>query len=241
MVHCGILYGLEPELRKRFENSNTFDTMGELKMIFDTHADVESYEASEKFFSCMMEEHNSVSAHVLRMSGYADKLIALGITIPIELGIHRVLQYLPPSYKSFVMNYKMQGMKKSLPELLSMLKTAEVEIKKEHQVLMVNKTTSFKKKGKKGKGKGNFKKDGKSVANSEKKTKAGPKHDTECYYCKGSGHWKRNCPKYLADKKDGKVNKGICDIHVIDVYLTSSHSSTWVFDTGSVANICNSK
>ena len=94
------------------------------------------------------------------MSGYADKLIALGITIPNELGIHRVLQSLPPSYKSFVMNYNMQGMKKSLPELLSMLKTAEVEIKKEHQVLMVNKTTSFKKKGKKGKGKGNFKKDG---------------------------------------------------------------------------------
>ena len=29
-----------------------------------------------------------------------------------------------------------------------MLKAAEVEIKKEHQVLMVNKTTSFKKKGK---------------------------------------------------------------------------------------------
>ena len=43
------------------------------------------------------------------------------------------------------------------------------------------------------------------------------------------------------DKKDGKVNKGICDIHVIDVYLTNARSSTWVFDTGSVANICNSK
>jgi len=241
LVHCGILYGLEPELRKRFENSTAYDTMRELKMIFDSHAAVESYEASEKFFSCMMEEHSSVSEHVLRMSGYADKLIALGISIPIELGIHRVLQSLPPSYKSFVMNYNMQGMKKSLPELLSMLKTAEVEIKKEHQVLMVNKTTSFKKKGKKGKSKGNFKKDGKSVAISEKKTKAGPKPDTECFYCKGTGHWKRNCPKYLADKKDGKVNKGICDIHVIDVYLTSSRSSAWVFDTGSVANICNSK
>ena len=130
------------------------------------------------------------------------------------------------------MNYNMQGMKKSLPELLSMLKTVEVEIKKEHQVLMVNKTTSFKKKGKKGKGKGNFKKDGKSVAGSEKKTKAGPKPDTMCHYCKGEGHWKRNCPKYLADKKEGKINKGICDIHVIDVYLTSSRSSAWVFDAG---------
>ena len=74
-----------------------------------------------------------------------------------------------------------------------------------------------------------------------KKPKSGPKPETECFYYKGTGHWKRNCPKYLADKKDGKVNKAICDIHVIDVYLTRACSSTWVFDTGSVANVCNSK
>ena len=43
------------------------------------------------------------------------------------------------------MNYNMQGMDKTIPELFAMLKVAEVEIKKEHQVLMVNKTTSFKK------------------------------------------------------------------------------------------------
>ena len=40
-----------------------------------------------------------------------------------------------------------------------MLKSAEVEIKKEHQVLMVNKTTKFKK----GKGKRSFKKDGREL------------------------------------------------------------------------------
>ena len=105
---------------------------------------------------------------------------------------------------------------------------------------MVNKTTSFKKKGK-GKKKGNFKKKNKQVAAQEKKPKSGPKPETECFYYKQTGHWKRNCLKYLADKKDGKVNKGICDIHVIDVYLTNARSSTWVSDTGSVANICNSK
>jgi hypothetical protein len=130
-------------------------------------------------------------------------------------------------------------MNQTIPELFAMLKAAEVEIKKEHQVLMVNKTTSFKKKGK-GK-KGNFKKNGKHVATPGKKTKAGPKPETECFYCKGTGHWKRNFPKYLADKKDGKVNKGIFDIHVIDVYLTNARSSRWVFDTSSVAHICNSK
>ena len=72
---------------------------------------------------------------------------------------------------------------------------------------MINKTTSFKK-GKKGKPKFNFKKGGKTVA-PEKKTKNGPKTETECFYCKGTGHWKRNCPKYLADKKADKANKGI--------------------------------
>ena len=46
------------------------------------------------------------------------------------------------------MNYNMQGMTKMIPKPFAMLKAAEVEIKKEHQVLMVNKTTSFKKKGK---------------------------------------------------------------------------------------------
>ena len=70
--------------------------------------------------------------------------------------------------------------------------------------------------------KGNFKKNGKQVATPMKNPKARPKPETECFYCKGNGHWKWNCPKYLADKKDGKVNKGI-------------------FGTGSIAHICNSK
>ena len=66
----------------------------------------------------------------------------------------------------------MQGMTKVIPELFAMLKSAEVEIKKEHQVLMVNKTTSFKKNGN-GK-KRNFKKNGKQVAAPVRKPKLDP-------------------------------------------------------------------
>ena len=78
------------------------------------------------------------------------------------------------------MNFNMQGMVKTIPEVYSMLKSVEVEIKKEHQVLMVNKTTSFKK----GKGNKNFKKDSKGVATpgkpvAGKKPKNGPKFETE--------------------------------------------------------------
>jgi hypothetical protein len=162
----------------------------------------------------------------------------LRVNLPDDSVIDRILQSLPPSYKGFMMNYNMQGMNKMISELFAMLKATEVEVKKEHQVLMVKKGTSFKK----GKGKmGNFNKNGKLVAAPTKKPKSGPKPETECFYCKGTGHWKRNCPKYLADMKAGNVNKGTFDIHVIDVYLTNARSSTWVFDTGSVAHICNSK
>ena len=103
-------------------------------------------------------------------------------------------------------------------------------IKQDHQV----------KKRAKGR-EGNFKKNSKQVAAPGKKPKARPKTETECFYCKGNGHWKQNYAKYLVDKNDGKVNKGIFDIHVIDMYFASFHSNPKVFDISSVAKISNSK
>ena len=104
---------------------------------------------------------------------------------------------------------------------------------------MVDKTTSFKKR-EKGR-RGTSKKNGKQVDAPVKKPKARPKPETQCFYCKGNGHWKRKYPEYLADKKDGKVNKGIFDIQIIDVYFTSVRSNPSVFDTGSFAKSSNSR
>ena len=141
-----------------------------------------------------MEENSSVSENILRMSGYHNHLTQLGLKLPDDSIIDRVLQSMPPRYKSFKMNHNMQGMEKTIPEIFAMLKAVEVEIKKEHQVLMVNKTTSFKKKGK-GEERGTTKNNSKQVAAPMKKLKARPKPETKCFYCKGTGHWKRNCPK----------------------------------------------
>ncbi|KAK1694015.1 hypothetical protein QYE76_010712 [Lolium multiflorum] len=147
----------------------------------------------------------------------------LGIVIPNRLGINRVLQS-PPSYKNFVMNYNMQNMNKEFPELFGMLKAAEIEIKKEHQVLMVNKTTSFKKQGK---SKGKFKKGGKKAATPPMKPKNGPKPDADCYYCKEKGHWKRNCSKYLADLKSGLIKKKKEDPATYEEAMMSPDSNKW--------------
>src|SRR3990172_1035968 len=184
IVQCAMLYSLEPGLQRHFEHHGAYEMFQELKLVFQAHARVGRYEVSDKFFSCKMEENSSVSEHILKMSGLHNRLTQLGVNLPDDSVIDRILQSLPPSYKGFVMNYNMQGMEKSISELFAMLKAAEVEIKKEHQVLMVNKTTSFKK----GKGKKNFKKDGKGVAAPGKKVvgkkpKNGPKPETECFYC----------------------------------------------------------
>jgi hypothetical protein len=166
---------------------------------------VERYEAFELFFSSRMDKHSSVIEHVVKMSSYIQRMSSLECQILDELAIDRVLQSLPPTYKGFVLNYNMQGMTKSLAELFAMLKAVEVEIKKEHNVLLVNKTTDFKKSGKSTKGPKGKKpqKDGKRVASPPRAPKVKPR--VKCFYCKGDDHWKRNCPKYLEDKKAGKV------------------------------------
>src|ERR1043165_2686377 len=131
---------------------------------------------------------------------------------------------------------------KTPSELFTMLKSTEVEIKKEHAVFMVNKTTNFKKSSRREMAKrGGPNRDGKSVASPPKAPK--PKPGVECFYCKGEVHWKHNCPKYLKDKKAGTVAKrdeGIFDIHIVDLLLTSVGNTSWILDTRSVAHISNS-
>ena len=86
----------------------------ELKLIFQANARVERYEVSNKFYSCKMEENNSVSEHILKMSRYHNHLTELGVELPVDSVIDRVLQSQPPSYKGFVMNYNVQGMDKTI-------------------------------------------------------------------------------------------------------------------------------
>ena len=59
---------------------------------------------------------------------------------------------------------------------------------------MVDETTRFKKRAKGRRGTSRRMK-GKQVAAQVKKPRSGPKPETKCFYCKGTGHLKRNYPK----------------------------------------------
>ena len=62
------------------------------------------------------------------------------------------------------------------------------------------------------------------------------KYDSECFYCKKKGHWKRDCLKFKEDKKNGTVTSE-SGIFVIDLNFTSSTS--WVLDTGCGLHLCS--
>ena len=68
-----------------------------------------------------------------------------------------------------------------------------------------------------------------------KKPKVEPKPETKCFCNKGKKPLEQNYPRYLVDEKAGKVDRSILDIHYVNVYFTSTPSSTRVLDTGSVA------
>ena len=86
-----MLYGLEPGLQKCFERHGAYKMFQELKLVFRTHAPVERYETSDKYFAYKMEENSSTSEYVLRMSEYYNRLNQVGVNLPDKIVIDRVL------------------------------------------------------------------------------------------------------------------------------------------------------
>ena len=86
-----MLYGLEPGLQKRFEWHEAYEMFQELKLVFQTHARIKRYETSDKYFAYKMEENSSTSEHVLRMSEYYNRLNQVGVNLPDNIVIDRVL------------------------------------------------------------------------------------------------------------------------------------------------------
>ena len=63
----------------------------ELKLVFQTHARVERYETSDKYFAYKMEDNSSTSEHVLRMYGYYNRLNQWRVNLLDKIVIDKVL------------------------------------------------------------------------------------------------------------------------------------------------------
>nr|GEW43743.1 hypothetical protein [Tanacetum cinerariifolium] len=78
-----------------------------------------------EFHACKQEEGQSVSSYVLKMKGYIDNLERLSQPVGQNLAVSLILVSLSKDYDSFVQNYNMYGIGKTVNELHAMLKLHE--------------------------------------------------------------------------------------------------------------------
>ena len=75
-----------------------------------------------------MTEDTSVQMHVLKMIDLITHLGQLGFSMDGELSQNLILQSLSNSFSQFIINYHMNKLNISLPELLNMLKMKEPDL-----------------------------------------------------------------------------------------------------------------
>ena len=196
-----MLATMSPELQRQYEALDAHTIITGLRNMFEDQARAERFNTSKSLFACRLAEGNPVSPHVIKMIGYTESLDKLGFPLSRELATDLILQSLPPSFEPFIMNFNMNNLNRTLAELHGMLKTAEESIKKNsnHVMVMHKRKPNNKKSGQKRKLNSD---EITSTSNSKTKVqKTGPAKDAECFFCKETGHWKRNCKKYLEQLK----------------------------------------
>ena len=233
-VDCLMLATMSPELQKQHEDFLAYEMLQNLREIYEGQAHQERYETSKALFQCKMTEGTPVGAHVIKMMGYIQTLEKLGFPLKDELATDLILQSLPDSFKPFIMNFNMNEIQKTLPQLLGMLRTAESDMNKSgsKSILVVREAKG---KNAKSKSHGKTKAKGKSAL----KPKGGVSKEAKCFHCQKTGHWKRNCPIYLEEVKKSKaVGGSTSGIYVIEINMSNFYS--WVLDTGCGSHICTS-
>lgn len=204
-VSCLMLATMSPELQTSMMDTSAYDMIRQLRDMFQEQARTERYDATRALNTCKMAKGTSVSVHVMKMKGHMDHLERLGHPVPLQLATDMILNSLSDDYKPFIVNYNMNNMEKSIAELHSMLKTAELNIgTKSKDVLMVDNGGGKKRKRRSGKGKGKTepgqsapkaKVNGNGNGKGKKFKPNKARAENRCFKCGEVGHYKVNCPK----------------------------------------------
>ncbi|KAL8104297.1 hypothetical protein AgCh_028499 [Apium graveolens] len=239
VAQCIMLAFMNIELQKQHEHMDAHTILMHLQELYDVAGRTARYEVSKELFGCRMSEGSSVNDHVLKMINLIERFGQLGFAMDGELSQDLVLQSLPSSFIQFVVNFHMNKLDVSLPELHNMLKTTESNFPpKKSSVLLIGEGSNPKKRKK----------------NPSKKKKVGekkpvppkaedPMSKVVCFHCNKVGHWKRNCKVYLVElkkKKGSETTASDSGMFMIEVNMSLSQISTWVLDTACGSHIFNS-
>ncbi|KAL0449016.1 UNVERIFIED_CONTAM: hypothetical protein Slati_1458000 [Sesamum latifolium] len=216
-VHSIILASMTNEIHKQYDTLEDVPSiklrMKDVYAVPDQHI---RYAATKAFFGTKMTEGSSVHSHRVKMLSFVEKLEDLKARLNNDTYIDVILQSLPPSYDPFIVNYNMNGLEKSIHELINMLVQYETTTHKFEPAVLVGEASTSKTKGKgarhwrRKKGKGTAVTATASTRGAppaapkgKGKGKVGGSHRSKandvCMHCQGKGHWKRECPQLLSN------------------------------------------
>ncbi|KAL0458477.1 UNVERIFIED_CONTAM: hypothetical protein Slati_0474900 [Sesamum latifolium] len=231
------------EIQKQYERyEDIWSIVHRMKELYAVPDRYIRYAVRNAFFGARMIEGSSVREHGVMMLSLVEKLEDLQADFEkVETYVDVILQSLPPSFNQFIINYNMNGLEKSLHELINMLVQYEATIEKSAPSVLVGDASTSKVKGKVA-GCEKMKKDETSSITAstlsapvtplgggkgKRKRVRQPKILNDvCIYCQDKGHWKRECPKLLSDEV--KIFK--MSINIITILLL-------VLDTNELINL----
>ncbi|GJW73234.1 zinc finger, CCHC-type containing protein [Tanacetum coccineum] len=252
-----MLMTMEPEIQRNLENLHANDMLKELKTLFAQQAEQELLQTTRDFHSCKQEEGQSVSSYVLKMKGYIDNLERLGHPVTLGLAVSLILIGLRKEFDGFVQNYNMHSLGKTVNELHAMLKLHEQTLnlpKNNAPALHAIRAGKVQKGKKHKKPQPQMAARGQNQGNGKNKHAYAPKpkippppkredpaKDSICHECGETGHWKRNCPQYLAEllKKKKNAASGAGGSGIFTIELNTFLNRSWIYDTGCGTHICN--
>ncbi|GKA75119.1 zinc finger, CCHC-type containing protein [Tanacetum coccineum] len=252
-----MLMTMEPEIQRNLENLHANDMLKELKTLFAQQAEQELLQTTRDFHSCKQEEGQSVSSYVLKMKSYIDNLERLGHPVTLGLAVSLILIGLRKEFDGFVQNYNMHSLGKTVNELHAMLKLHEQTLtlpKNNAPALHAIRAGKVQKGKKHKKPQPQMAARGQNQGNGKNKHAYAPKpkippppkredpaKDSICHECGETGHWKRNCPQYLAEllKKKKNAASGAGGSGIFTIELNTFLNRSWIYDTGCGTHICN--
>ncbi|XP_024628742.1 uncharacterized protein [Medicago truncatula] len=110
-------------------NAHTRLVNDSVETLYEEQTRHERFDVSKALFSTKLSEESPVGPHLVKMIGYSENLTRLEFVLEQELVVDLFLQALPKSFNSFVQNFLMNDMDKTLPQLAAMLRTTEKNMK----------------------------------------------------------------------------------------------------------------
>lgn len=188
MARCYIMTSMSNILQHQHHAMEiAYDMMLNLKEMFSDQNRAARLVAMKELVSITHVEGAPIRDHVLKMIVLLNELEILGAEIDAETQINFVLNLLQSeSFKNFRLNYTMNRMHLSLAKLHRELQAAEglVVVKKSLSVLVAEKASTSKPKGKKKQYKSQ-----KKVVEAVHAPQGGVKKPAgKCFHCKQKGH-----------------------------------------------------